>query len=137
MKRYSTWVKPSDLNKDNEGDQRPIFPPNNLLNDSGLGKAHLVAPKDSKAKGPLLQPMLEVRGLKPIQRRTGSSSSYAGCMPMEDSGVSGAEIDMEFGHSSSVVFFQRQRLAMTRKQTVKHIDPLGSSEICWLPLQRR
>ena len=48
-KRYSTSAKPSDLNKDglfNEEAQRPIISSSNLLNDSGLGKAHLVAPTD-------------------------------------------------------------------------------------------
>ena len=41
-KRYSPWIKPSNLNKDglfNEAVRRPIIPPNN--NESGLRKAHL------------------------------------------------------------------------------------------------
>jgi len=50
-KRYSTWIKTSNLNKDglfNEVVGRPIIPPNN--NESGLGKAHLAVWKILKLK---------------------------------------------------------------------------------------
>lgn len=76
-KRYFTWIKPSNLNKEglfNEVVQRPIIPSNNNIR-VWLGKAHLVAPEDPKAEGHLVRPIheLESRGQKPIQRIIGEN----------------------------------------------------------------
>lgn len=64
-----------------------------------------MGPEDPKAKGPLVQPInaLESSGFETDTRIIGESSSCAGSMPMEDSGVPGAKIDKEIGRSSSVV----------------------------------